>query len=155
MAQTHLMTPAYTHLTIDGHEIKISKGDLSFSSTNNTTYTLTTADSGHREFLMTKGSGMENVGQVVVSIIETPDGSTKDSISRVKKELAKSQNKGNPKDYTETIVFMVSNSDHKPMIEISFEGYVKDVQRIAPEKEGFVTYTVTIVEFNGDSFKIS
>lgn len=155
MANTHLMTPAYTHLTIGGNEVKISKGDLSFSSTNSTNYTLTTADSGHREFLLTKGSSIENAGQMVVSIIETPDGSTKDSIDRVKKELTKSQSKGNPKDYAKTIVFVVSNSDHKSLVEVSFEGYVKDIQRIAPEKEGFVTYSVTIVEYNGDSFKVS
>lgn len=155
MEQTHLMTPAYTHLTIGGHEVKISKGDLSFSSTNNTSYTLTTADSGHREFLLTKGSHIENAGQMVVSIIETPDGSTKSSIDRVNEELAKSRGKGNPKDYAKTVVFVVSNSHHKSLIEISFEGYVKEIQIIAPEKEGFVTHLVTIVEYNGDSFKVS
>lgn len=151
----HLMTPAYMHLRIDGHEIKIAKGDLAFSATNDSVYKLTTAaHHGHRDFLLIKGSIIKHAGELVVTIVKTPDGANQGSIDRVHEELKKSQNKADPKDYVKTYLFMVCASDHRSLMEICFKGYVKNIQKIAPKKEGFVTHMVTIAEFDGDSFRV-
>ena len=155
MRHTHLMAPAYYHLRIDDKELKITDGEIVFSSANSSTYKITNANSAKREFMLVKGRKTTYEGYMTASIVETPDKSTKESIERAKDLLKKSQKESNPKEYAKTVTFIASNSSDEPLVTVSFLGYVKDIKRIAPEKEGFSTFIVTIVEFDSDSFKIN
>ena len=155
MSHVHLMSPAYYHLRIDDKELKITDSEVVFSSTNSSTYKITNTDSARREFMLIKGRKVAYYGSMTVSIIETPDKATKDSIERAKELLKKSQKESDPKEYAKTVTFIASNSSDEPLVTVSFLGYVKDIKRIAPEKEGFSTYVVTIVELDSASFKIN
>lgn len=149
----HLANPARIEMRIGGKEVKIIDGEFCFSSTNGTNYNPTMHED-KKEYLSSKGKKIETTGDVTVEIVETPDDKTKDSIEHVKKHLKKSQDKSHPDDYTDDYVFLISNADKDKITSISFKGQVKDVQKIAPSKEGFPTYKVYIVIFDQHSFKI-
>jgi len=138
---------------ISGKEIKITKADLHFSSTNNSHYEKTLGEEKD-EYFLNKGNKVQTSGEVVVSIVDAPDANTKESIEEVQKCLKKAQEKLNPKDYTDDFLLIAENSDHEHIIEVSFKGFVRGVKQIAPEHNGFVRYEVTVVMYDQDTFKI-
>jgi hypothetical protein len=149
----HLANPAKIEMTIGGKEVKIIDGVFCFSSTNGTSYNPTMHEN-KKEYLSSKGKRIETTGNVTVEIVETPDDKTKGSIRHVKKHLKKSQDEADPDKYTDDYVFLISNADNGRIASISFKGQVKDVQKIAPNKDGFPIYKVYIVIFDQDSFKV-
>ena len=153
MTHINLMSPAYMGMHIGSKEIKITKADMVFSSTNNSHYEKTLGEEKD-EYFLTKGSKAQISGEVVVSIVDAPDAKTKDSISAVHDCLKKAQEKLNPKDYTDDFLIIAENSDHEHMIEISFKGFIKDIKQIAPEGNGFVTYQVSVVMYDPETFKL-
>lgn len=149
----NLATPADVKMSIDGKEVRISHGVFCFSSTNGSNYHPTMHED-KKDYIHSKGKRIETSGSVVVEIIDTPDLESKESIDTVKKELKKSQDKAHPDRYSRTYVFLFSNPERKKIVELSFKGYVSDIHKVAPTKEGFITYSVTVVIFDQNTFKI-
>lgn len=149
----NLATPADIKLSIGGKEVKISHGAFCFSSTNGSNYNPTMHED-KKDYIQCKGKRVQTSGDVVVEIIDTPDRESKDSIDTVKEELKKSQDKSNPDSYAKTYVFLVSNPEKKKIVELSFKGFVSEIHKVAPTKEGFITYRVTIVIFDQNTFKV-
>lgn len=147
------MSPAHMGMHIGSKEIKITKADISFSATNNSHYEKTLGEEKD-EYFLNKGNKVQVSGEIVVSIVDAPDAKTKESITTVQDCLKKAQEKLNPSDYTDDFLIITENADHEHMVEISFKGFVRDVKQIAPEQHGFITYQVTVVMYDHETFKI-
>jgi len=155
-----LATPSEIKLTIGGHEVKITSADLKFSIFNGTTHKPSVQQGGNHgasnTYTLVKGAHLITDNNLTVEMILPHDEKmVKSSIDIIKKCIKKTENPDHTK-YVEDIVFLISNTDKKNLIKISFKGFIAEAQTVpSTVPNGFPKMVIQIVIYDIMTLHIS
>lgn len=133
MATVGTITPAKVQFSIGGTEVHIIDAQMNIKINNGCHYTKCTGELGVTTYMLVKGAEITRDGDLKVQTAKTGDGKGNAAIETLITKQQLTEQHDDPKDYLESIVFVVKNSGgEKKVAEISFQGFVKEFNEFEP-----------------------
>jgi hypothetical protein len=146
MAQA--LIPGAIKFTIARETIRILDADLALSFQNGCTYQECMTKTGIKSYVLAKGTCITQNGDVVATIIKTPDGKQDGSIKNLQDNLKQVQKSNNPADYAKDVAVIIENPSSEKFLDVTFKGYVSEFNTQPPDSTGFTTYQATVVVYD-------
>lgn len=154
MAQETLV-PAFIKFMIGPTEVDVLDSQLSLKFENGSGYEECMTKNGLKGYVLKKGTTVLQSGDVVITVIKTPDGKHQSSIDLLQDNLENIQKTSNPDNYTKSITVQLENPSNEKFMGLTFNGYVSEVETKAPDLTNFPEYVAKIEIYDPLSIKLT
>lgn len=154
MAQETLV-PAFIKFMIGPTEVDVLDSQLSLKFENGSGYEECMTKNGLKGYVLKKGTTVLQSGDVVITVIKTPDGKHQSSIDLLQDNLENIQKTSNPDNYTKSITVQLENPSNEKFMGLTFNGYVSEVETKSPDLTNFPEYVAKIEIYDPLSIKLT
>ena len=153
MSENYLLVPAIVHFNFGSKKVNMTDYQIDVTIDNGCHYIEAIDAKGRKNYSIQKGSEVKQDASIKVSILKTPDKQFDSDIKRLKKAL-QSNDKNDPKKYTENITFSFATNDDKDFAHMKFKGYISEIYTEMDEETALSEVTAEIAIYDPSTFKI-
>jgi protoporphyrinogen oxidase len=150
------LIPASIKFDFGGKELTLSDAQLSLKFTNGSGYDECMSNEGKKNYVLRRGTTVEQDGDITITLIKTPDKEQIADINAIQDNLAAIRKSPDPSSYKKSIIVNLygpggANDD---FLSLKFEGYISELTTQAPELTNFMEYVAKVEIFNPETIKL-
>lgn len=149
----NLLVPAIVHFNLGSSKVSITGYSISVTLGNGSQYVRSINAQGKSVYAIYKGGEIQQVADIKVSVLKTPDKQFDDDIKKLEQALEATK-ENDPKKYVQDVSISLATNDDKPFTHIQFRGYVSEMNSEVDPETGLQEVAVELVVYDPVSFVI-
>jgi hypothetical protein len=150
------LIPAAIKFDFGGKDLKLSDAQLSLKFTNGSGYDECMSNEGKKNYVLRRGTVVEQDGDITITLIKSPDKEQIADINAIQDNLASIRKSPDPSTYKKSIVVNLygPGGTKDDFLSIRFSGYISELNTQAPELTNFMEYVAKVEIFDPASIKL-